>query len=253
MFPSLFISHGAPNTILKDSNTKKNLQNLAKSLDKPKYILIVSAHWTTNNLEIISSKANKIMYDFYGFEKELYNYKYKLSSNEIITNKILEELKDLNIIKSTKDSYDHGVWTVLAMMYKKLEIPVINLSLPLGYTIQELFNLGKKLKVLRDEALLIFSGSITHNLLDIYPKYYADVKQYAYKFDKNIEQLLQNGKIQTLLEFNKIEYFRINHPTNEHFLPLIIALGTTNDFKAQAFNEEFIYSNISMKSYIFKG
>lgn len=253
MFPSLFISHGAPNTILKDSKTKINLQNLAKSLDKPKYILIISAHWTTKNLEIISSNANKIMYDFYGFEEELYNYKYKLSSNKEITNEVLEKLKDLNIYKSSKDSYDHGVWTILAMMYKKLDIPVINLSLPLNFTIQELFNLGKKLRVLKDEALLIFSGSITHNLLDIYPKYHANVKPYAYNFDKKIEKLLENGQIQTLLEFKNIENFNINHPTIEHFLPLIIALGTTNDYKAQAFNEEFIYSNISMKSYIFKG
>lgn len=252
MIPSLFISHGGPNTILHDNTTKKSLKNITNVLKNSKYIVIVSAHWSTRSLEIISPNANKIMYDFYGFEKELYEYKYKIKSDLKYTDKVLDKLQSFDVRLSNKDSFDHGVWTVLAMMYKKLDIPVINISLPLGYSAEKLFLLGQSLKSLRDEALLIFSGSITHNLYDLYPSLDAPVKKYAYTFNEKIKQILKTGDKEQLLNYENIEYFKQNHPTKEHFLPLLIALGTSKSYKAKSFNSEIVYSNLSMESYIFE-
>ncbi len=70
MYPTLFMSHGAPNTILGDSYTKDNIVNFSKTLQKPKYIIIFSAHYVTGDLQIIDYDASGLMYDFYGFEKE---------------------------------------------------------------------------------------------------------------------------------------------------------------------------------------
>ncbi len=64
MNPSLFISHGAPNIILGDSFTKKNIKTFSDSLEKPKYIIVISAHWTTKDLKIINYEAKGLMYDF---------------------------------------------------------------------------------------------------------------------------------------------------------------------------------------------
>ncbi|AXX91053.1 dioxygenase [Malaciobacter molluscorum LMG 25693] len=252
MIPSLFISHGSPNTILYDNTTKETLNNLTKNFKDPKYIVIVSAHWSTRSLEIISPSANKIMYDFYGFEKELYEYKYDIKSDLTYTNKVLNTLKIFDIKLSNKDSFDHGVWTVLSMMYKKLEIPVINISLPLGYSAEKLFLLGQTLKSLRGESLLIFSGSITHNLYDLYPSLDAPVKKYAYTFNEKIKQILKTGDKEQLLDYESIEYFKQNHPTKEHFLPMLIALGTSKSYKAKSFNNKIVYSNLSMQSFIFE-
>lgn len=254
MFPSLFISHGAPNTILKATATKNNLRNIQKRLGKPKYVVIISAHWVTPTLEMISPISHELMYDFYGFEKELYEFTYELSSNETISLEILEKLSAYNITVSEKrKSFDHGVWTVLHMLYESLTVPVVQLSLPMHYTPQALLDLGKALSVLREDALLVFSGSVTHNLYDMNPSWKASVKEEAKIFNDCVDEALKEGNIQTFQEYRKIPYFKYNHPTEEHFLPLLIALGTSRDYKAEIINEEMTYSNISMSSYLFKG
>lgn len=92
MYPTLFISHGAPNILLSDLKSKKNIQNLGQNLKLPKYIIIISAHYVTRDLKIISPDANKIMYDFYGFEEELYKVKYEINSEEFATYNLVEKL-----------------------------------------------------------------------------------------------------------------------------------------------------------------
>ena len=93
MNPSLFISHGAPNIIFSDLKSKKSIQNLKNILDTPKYIIIVSAHYVTKNLKVINPIANSLMYDFYGFVKELYEFKYNIKSDINLTNNLIEKLK----------------------------------------------------------------------------------------------------------------------------------------------------------------
>lgn len=180
MNPSLFISHGAPNIIFSDLKSKKSIQNLKNILDTPKYIIIVSAHYVTKNLKVINPIANSLMYDFYGFEKELYEFKYNIKSDINLTNNLIEKLKNQGIdisIDENRTSYDHGVWSVLSLIYEKLEIPVIQLSIPISYKIPELLNLGEKLKIFKNEALLIFSGGVTHNLSEMG---YGNTKTYVF-------------------------------------------------------------------------
>lgn len=254
MFPSLFISHGAPNTVLKETISKNNLRNIQEDLGKLKYIVVISSHWTSSTLEMINPSSNELMYDFYGFEKELYEFKYDISSSQSISADICKKLKPLNIkVNEKRKSFDHGVWTVLYLLFEKINIPVIQLSLPIYYSTQELINLGKALRVLRDEALLVFSGSVTHNLYDIDPIINAKVKPYAKIFNEAVNKALVEGNRKVFDEYEKIPYFTNNHPTNEHFLPLLIALGSAKDYKAEIINQEMMYSNISMDSYMFKG
>lgn len=252
MNPSLFISHGAPNIIFSDLKSKKSIQNLKNILDTPKYIIIVSAHYVTKNLKVINPIANSLMYDFYGFEKELYEFKYNINSDIDLTNNLISRLRDENIkIEIDKDriSYDHGVWTILSLMYKKLEIPVIQLSIPMSYSIDELLNLGEKLQIFKDEALLIFSGGVTHNLGDM--SYSNEIKTYAREFNENIKDILENGNEDGIINITKDKNFYKNHPSAEHFIPLVIAFGNAINKKGISFNSEMLLSNISMESFIF--
>ncbi|MCT7527977.1 dioxygenase [Aliarcobacter cryaerophilus] len=251
MNPSLFISHGAPNIIFSDLKSKKNIQNLFKILDTPKYIIIVSAHYVTKNLKVINPIANSLMYDFYGFEKELYEFKYNIKSDINLTNNLIEKLKEQNIdisIDENRTSYDHGVWSVLSLIYETLAIPVIQLSIPICYTIPELLNLGEKLKIFKDDALLIFSGGVTHNLNEMG---YGNTKTYAKEFNDTIKDIVENGKIEELKNISKDKNFYKNHPTLEHFIPLLLAFGSAFNKKGDSFNSEMLYSNISMESFIF--
>ncbi|MCT7511976.1 DODA-type extradiol aromatic ring-opening family dioxygenase [Aliarcobacter cryaerophilus] len=251
MNPSLFISHGAPNIIFGDLKSKKSIQNLKNILDTPKYIVIVSAHYVTKNLKVINPIANSLMYDFYGFEKELYEFKYNIKSDINLTNNLIEKLKEQNIdisIDENRTSYDHGVWSVLSLIYEKLEIPVIQLSIPISYSINELLYLGEKLKIFKNEALLIFSGGVTHNLSEMG---YGNTKTYAKEFNDTIKNIIENANVEELKNISKDKNFYKNHPTTEHFIPLLLAFGSAFNKKGESFNSEMIYSNISMESFIF--
>lgn len=252
MNPSLFISHGAPNMILGNSFTKKNIKNFANTLEKPKYIIVVSAHWTTRDLKIINYETKDLMYDFYGFEDELYKFRFEINSNKNISLKIKEELEKQNInieVDTNRNSFDHGVWTTLAMMYEELHIPVIQISIPLSYSIEQLINLGEKLQVFKEDALIIASGGLTHNLSDM--SVLGEVKKYAKDFNDFVIDAIQSGNRQKLLEIQNLDTFYQNHPSPEHFLPLYIAYGSAINKKAKSFNHEITYTNLSMECFAF--
>ena len=252
MNPTLFISHGAPNIILSDIKSKQNIKKLANSLEKPKYIIIFSAHYLTQDLKIVSPKTNKIMYDFYGFEDELYKVKYEINSDEKLTLDLIEKLKKENInisIDENRKSYDHGVWNVLALMYEHLEIPVLQISIPTSYNINQLIELGEKLQQFKDEALIICSGGITHNLGDMSMN--PNVRNYAKDFNNDMIDIIENAKEDELKNIQKNINFYKNHPSIEHFLPMFIAFGNAINKKGKSFNSEMLYSNISMESFIF--
>lgn len=254
MFPSLFLSHGSPNTILKKVNTTTNLRNLGDSLKKPKYIVMVSAHWCTRGLKIINPLTNTLMYDFMGFEPELYRVKYPIKSDINYTNKLLELLKDFHISTDIqRDEYDHGVWTVLMMMYEKLDIPVIQLSLPMNYTVKQLMAVGEKLKEIRDEAIIIGSGSLTHNLYTISFDELHKPSPIVQKFEDEITKILKEGNVNKLLDLSSIENFSNMHPTHEHFLPIYVVLGSSKNKIARPVNNEILNKTLSMQSYIFEG
>jgi 4,5-DOPA dioxygenase extradiol len=252
MYPTLFISHGAPNTILYDSSTKLNLRKFANSIKQPKYIICFSAHYTSRSLKIINPKTNNLMYDFYGFEKELYSFEYNIKSNENQTLKIIKHLQNNNInisIDENRNSYDHGVWTSLYMLYETVDIPVIQLSIPLSFSYEELINLGEVLQIFKNEAIIISSGGLTHNLSDISNS--QNIKQYAKEFNQIVVNIIKHQDKQELLNITNSKLFYQNHPTNEHFLPLFIAFGNAINKKGISINSEIIYSSISMESFAF--
>lgn len=252
MFPSLFISHGAPNIILGNSNSKKNINKFAKTLEKPKYIIIFSAHYVTNDLKIIDYEKPELLYDFYGFEPELYEYDYEIKTEKELSLKVLNHLRenglDTNIHKGKSD-YDHGVWTTLSMMYKNLDIPVVQISLPKNYSNEKLIELGEVLKPLKNEAMIITSGGLTHNLRGMNP--YEKTATYAKEFNDYMLDAINKGNKQKVLNSVNEKTFFMNHPTDEHFLPLFIAFGSAQNKKGISFNSEIVYSNISMECFVF--
>ena len=251
MHPSLFISHCSPNTILYNFKTNANLRNLAKTLNKPKYIVMVSAHWCTNGLKVINPSAKKLMYDFYGFEKELYEVKYEISSDESYTNNVLKALEKFDAkIEYSQNSFDHGIWTVLHMMYKELEVPVIQISLPMNFSNEKLYEIGVALQSIRNEAMIIASGSLTHNFGTMVRNSNQKDKN-VLEFENLISNFLENGFHKEIINY-ELKNFRFMHPTDEHFKPIFVAMGSSINGVGQGFNDEIQHQSLSMKSFIFR-
>jgi len=256
MLPSLFVSHGSPRIAIMNNSSTEFLKNLSSLYTEPEYILVISAHWTTNELRILSNPNPELIYDFYGFEEALYEKKYGARNDLAQVNKIIKILneKNINIIEDkTRDGYDHGVWTALSLMYPKADIPVIQMSLPINYSSEDLLKIGEVLQVLRDDTLIIGSGAMTHNIRGAVRDENAPTVPYAQEFRDWIVNKLENSQTKDLLDFKTQAPSLVeNHPTLEHFLPLFVSLGASKNKKGKSLHNVYMHGNQSMDTIIFE-
>lgn len=257
MLPSLFISHGSPALMMMENKTTKFLHELSSKFKKPKYILVISAHWVSSELRILYDDKPSLIYDFYNFPKELYSIKYDAFSSKEKSNQIVKLLNS-NGIEIEKDvsrgGFDHGVWSPLSFLYPKADIPILQISLPSSYDVKELVKLGEVLSSLRDEVLIIGSGALTHNLRDSnWNDDGGSIKPYAKDFRDWVVEKLEEGDIDSLLDYkNKAVYLFLNHPSLEHLLPLFVSLGASKTKVGKSLHNVFMYGNQSMDTIIFK-
>ena len=167
MLPTLYISHGSPMLALEPGASGVQLRRLATELPRPKAILVVSAHWESDDLRVTGAAAPDIWHDFYGFPPPLYAVRYPAKGEPALAQRTIELLQAAGLPAQADPQrpFDHGTWVPLSLMYPQADIPVLQLSLPsrLGPALQS--RVGQALRQLRGEGvLLIGSGSITHNL-----------------------------------------------------------------------------------------
>ena len=187
MMPVLFVGHGSPMNTIENNEYTKGWQEIAFSIPKPTAILSISAHWLTNGTQVSILENPKTIHDFYGFPKALFDMEYKAKGSPMLAEKTIELLGDIAIADNNW-GLDHGTWSVLSVMYPKADIPVYQMSIDRKATPEELFEIGKKLKTLRDSNVLILgSGNVVHNLgvLDFSMNGGFD---WAYNFDNYITE-----------------------------------------------------------------
>lgn len=258
MLPSLYISHGSPALMIMDNKTTDFLKELPKKFDKPEYILVVSAHWLTKELRILTNEEPFEIYDFYNFPQELYEKQYPANNDINKVNEVIKLLKksEIDVFETkTRSGYDHGVWSPLSLMYPNADIPVIQLSLPMGFTPEELVKVGTALQPLRENTLIVASGAMTHNIsASSYQGYDKNVSSYAKEFRDWTVEKLENSELSSLVDYmNQAPKVLQNHPSQEHFLPLFISLGASKDRKGKSLHDVYMYGNQSMDTIIFEG
>lgn len=241
---------------LANNNFSRKLTALGQNIPRPKSILCVSAHWLTEGTWITGMEKPKTIHDFYGFPQELFDIQYPaLGSPEIakqIQNLILEPR-----IKIDSESWglDHGTWSVLMHLFPKADIPVLQLSLDKNKTATFHFELGKKLKLLRELGVLIVgSGNIVHNLKKILWKSDASPYSWAVEFDALVKEKIAQRDFNFFLseEFEKMQTTLMSVPTPEHWDPLLYILGASDENDSLRFEYEGIENgSISMRSLSF--
>lgn len=252
-FPALFIGHGSPMNLLADNAFTKDMINLGSSLPLPAAIAVVSAHWLTNGSFVTSAKNPEQIYDFYGFPRPLYDYRYQAPGSPEIAGLISAITGHNTIMMDKKRGIDHAAWTILKHMYPEQDIPVLEISLDIGREPQYHFDLGKKLAGLREkDILMIGSGNMIHNLSDIDLNNNADPFKWAAEFDLIIKAALEKKDSELLINFHKLgpDAWRAI-PFNDHYLPMLYVLGMMGDNENIRFIHESIQNgSISMRSFI---
>ncbi|QFG31825.1 dioxygenase [Pseudomonas umsongensis] len=235
MFPSLYISHGSPMLALEPGASGPALARLATEMPRPDAIVIVSAHWESDELLVGGNPQPDTWHDFGGFPRALFEVQYPAPGNPDLAAQVVNMLQ-ANALPARIDStrpFDHGVWVPLSLMYPQADIPIVQVSLPTrgGPALQA--RVGKALSGLREQGvLLIGSGSITHNLREL--DWHAgpeSVQPWAKVFrDWMIDKLAANDEA-ALHDYRRQAPNAVrNHPSDEHLLPLYFARGAGGPF-----------------------
>ena len=232
--PSLYISHGAP-PLLTAADWMRQLHDWARSMPRPKAVLIVSAHWESDALGITSTQPTELVYDFGGFDPLFYSMRYDTPESSDLARLLAAVMPDGDAVHEHRSrGLDHGAWVPLKAMYPEADIPVLQLSLPTTSDTTRLLDIGTRLRALREHGVLVIgSGFMTHGLRYVDFSRPDHVPGWSADFDTWVADALGRGDI------GEIEAYRTRapglnyaHPTVEHFVPIFVALGAATDLTA---------------------
>ena len=253
--PSLFLAHGAPDLSLVQHPARSFLETLDDVVERPRAILMISAHWESRRVELTTGAAPETIYDFYGWPPELYEIVYPAKTDATLIERCaaLLEAAGIDHRLNPKRGYDHGAWVPMRMAYPEADVPIVQLSLLKRTGAKEHFELGKVLAPLREEGFLVVgSGATVHNLRMMAPEG-SPVPIWAEAFDQWLFDSLERRDLEGMLSFpNAPKTALAAHPTIEHFLPFFVAMGAGWDGgSSQCLHQSYSYGSLGMSCYAF--
>jgi 4,5-DOPA dioxygenase extradiol len=253
--PALFVSHGAPTFALEPGLAGAQLGALGRALRKPRAVVVVSPHWQTRGIEISAGKQPETVHDFGGFPRALYQIHYPAPGAPDVARRAQEVLADAGMRSSPREEQglDHGAWVPLLHLFPGADVPVVQVSMPRDLDAAEAHALGRGLAPLADEDVLVIgSGSLTHNLYEF--RTTADGEAaYAREFTQWVRQAVVEGDRDRLIAtLERAPHAQRAHPSHEHFLPLLVALGAARDvLPATVLDGGIRHGVLAMESYVF--
>lgn len=255
--PALFISHGSPMLAIEDTPARVFLQGLGKTLPRPRAIVVFSSHWESMGEPALSFASHpETIHDFGGFPDALHAIQYPAPGAPDVAMQAatLMEQAGYAVRRSDSRGLDHGAWVPLRLMYPEADIPVTQISLLRNGTPAEHEQLGRALASLRDEGVLVIgSGSLSHNLSEFRGHHIdAEVPSWVSEFSDWMHAVLGEGRSADALDYRrKAPHAVRNHPTEEHLLPMFVAMGAGKGAKGRRIHASVEYGVLAMDAYAF--
>ena len=231
--PALYIGHGAP-MLLDDPLWTAQLREISAAIEKPKAIVIVSAHWESEPITLSNPAANSpLVYDFSGFDRKFYEMTYNSPDATDISELVASMMPNSEPVYQSNRGLDHGAWVPLRVMYPEADIPVVQMSMPTSDPLK-LIELGKRLQPLREQGVLVIgSGFMTHGLRYLRDwRVDANAPTWSSEFDSWAAEALARADIDALANYKELAPgMPYAHPTVEHFTPLFITLGAATNLE----------------------
>jgi 4,5-DOPA dioxygenase extradiol len=254
--PVLFISHGAPTFAIEPGLLGPALNTLGRQISGAKTVkavLVVSPHWQTRDVTVMTTPVPETVHDFGGFPAALYDLQYPVAGHPQLAAEVsrLFSQSGWAVGVDQRRGLDHGAWVPLRHLLPNADIPVFQVSMPVDLDTVSAFELGKALAQIRESGVMIVaSGSMTHNLYE-YRHSGAIEQDYAVEFTHWIRQAVISHDIEGLLNYRqRAPHAQRAHPTEEHFLPLLVALGARSDAEAAQVVDAGVANGVlSMESY----
>ncbi|MDH3195443.1 MAG: dioxygenase [Hyphomicrobiales bacterium] len=255
----LFVSHGSPETALRQTAAHHFLKSFGADAPRPRAILTVSAHFETDRPALVADPAPGMIYDFGGFDPRLRDIVYAAPGAPDVAMAAHELLADAGLEPQLVEQrgYDHGVWVPLVLIYSQADISVAQLSVQPGRDAAWHYKVGRALAPLADDGVLVLgSGSLTHNLHELFTSgrmASGDTTSVPWveAFSRWIAERLGQGDTDALLDYRRQAPFAVeNHPTDEHLMPLFVALGAAREAAAGTrIHESVEFGLLAMDAY----
>jgi aromatic ring-opening dioxygenase catalytic subunit (LigB family) len=232
-----------------------SLRDIPRQLSHtPRAILMISAHWIAPQFEVMGSAQPSMLYDYHGFPAQTYAVQYPAPGAPALAQRIMDLLKDSHI-DATLDAergFDHGSFVPAAIMYPQADIPMLQLSLRVGFDPATHIAAGRALAPLRDEGVLIIgSGSSYHNLRASG----AIAQQSSKQFDDWLQQAVKltgEERNAALIDWERAPAARLAHPQEEHLLPLMVAVGAAeSEATTVVYHENTFFGGVTASSFRF--
>ncbi len=261
--PTWFIPHGGGPCFFMDWNPPHAWNRMADFLkglsatlpQRPKAIVMVSAHWLESSFDVTSAAQPELIYDYYGFPPHSYELKYPAVGEPQLAARVTELMGQANLPSRANPSrgFDHGMFIPLMLMFPKADIPVLQLSLRTDLDPKVHLQAGQALTTLRDEGVLIVgSGMSFHNMRGYGDPRFGPISD---EFDHWLTDAVQGEpqqREQALINWAQAPSARLSHPprAEEHLLPLMLVAGAAaSDPGQRVFSDRVMETTLSAFSF----
>jgi 4,5-DOPA dioxygenase extradiol len=193
-------------------------------------IVVVSPHWQTDGIRVGAATLPATIHDFGGFPAPLYQVQYTPPGDPALAAEIVQLLSEAGLAARLDPArgLDHGAWVPLRYLKPDADVPVVPVSMPHDLDAAGALRLGRALAPLRERGVLVVgSGSLTHNLYEF--RQHIRDPEYAQAFADWIASAVTGRDDEALVQYRERAPHAVRaHPSEEHFLPLLVAVGASD-------------------------
>jgi aromatic ring-opening dioxygenase catalytic subunit (LigB family) len=236
--PTVYIPHGGgPWPFVElGFGSRAELDALAKYLrslpavtgERPRALLVISAHWEEPVPTVMTGEHPPMLYDYYGFPPEAYTLTWPAPGSPALAARVraLLEAAGLPAASDGERGFDHGTFVPLKLAYPEAEVPCVQLSLQRGLDPERHLAIGRALAPLRDEGVFIIGSGMTFHNMRGFGK--PEAKPVSEAFDgwlRETATLPASERDARLAAWATAPAARLAHPREEHLIPLMVVAG----------------------------
>jgi len=252
--PVIFFGHGNPIIALENNATTETWASIADHFPKPRAILCVSAHWCTRGTAVTAMAKPKTIHDFGGYPQAMFDVDYPAPGDPGLAARVRELLLPVTNVRLDENwGLDHGAWSVLIKAYPAADIPIVQLSLDVAKTPAQHYEIGQRLRPLRDEGVLIIgTGNVVHNRKMLDWNSAAQPYTWATRFHEFVRQSIVRNDRHGLINYKDAgPDAELAVPSPDHYWPLLYAMGARDDMDEASFSPNHIeYRSLSMMTVV---
>ena len=259
--PTYYLSHGGGPWPWMETGTAYDVLDAslkalrAELKERPRAVLVVTAHWEEAQFTFSSAAQPGMIYDYYGFPPHTYEIQYPAPGLPALAEQAAALLADggMGSALDPARGFDHGTFSLMQAIWPEAQMPIVQMSIRADYDPAAHVEAGRLLAPLRKEGVVIIgSGLSFHNLRALGPA----GRDVSLAFDGWLQESLigMGGEDRTarLLDWERAPAARAVHPREDHLMPLHVALGAAEGEAASlSYHEDAFMGAIAASSFRF--